>query len=162
MQSDPIEALRSWYNQQPGEIRDTISLFVLVKVPRVTKHDMDILMRPQESFLAYLDEIPDRASAIIGEVLLIRAIVDFAVMRQFGNSDDWEQKKELQEAVAADFEAEHGPNPMTDRIREQLKSFPERLAIWLKTANSWRILKNTSLSDEFLEAWERSKPPRIG
>ncbi|HMK06447.1 MAG TPA: hypothetical protein VK476_02890 [Flavobacterium sp.] len=67
----------------------------------------------------------------------------------------------MNERIADDLESEHGSNPMTDKLRELIKSFPARQELWIKTANSWKVLKNTSLSDEVIEAWERNNPPRI-
>jgi hypothetical protein len=159
MQSTPIETFRSWYLKQPKEVQETVGLCILVKVPRFSGDALNSLSRPIEAFLRYLDDIPDAASAVIGETLLIRAIVDFSVMRQFGSEHDWDTKKELNENIAADLEKEHGPNPMTDHLRQMIEFFPQRQELWSSTAKVWRIFRNTELSDEFLEAWERNHRP---
>src|SRR5579862_6573861 len=153
-QRTPIDIFRNWYQEQPKEIQDSIAVFVLVKAPRFTTGELDIIMRPIDTFRKYLDEICDTTGAIVGEILLIRAIIDFSVIRQFASHDDWAMKKDRNEDIADEIEIEHGPNPMSDDLRKMLAQFPERQQLWLDATKSWKILRNTELSDEFLEAWQ--------
>ena len=157
--TDPIGIFRKWYSAQSKEVQDTIAFFVLVRAPRFTTGRFHILMRPVETFSRYLDDAAGESPmGLIGEALLIRAIVDFAVFRQFGSADDWAMKMEQNENIAADLEREHGPNPMSDDFRKMVKQSPERQEIWIKAAQSWKALRNTELSDEFLEAWQQDQP----
>ncbi|MDX1951456.1 MAG: hypothetical protein SFY81_04685 [Verrucomicrobiota bacterium] len=153
---NPIEIFRSWYSAQPQEIQETVAFFTLVRMPRSSAKDFEMLSRPVSIFLSFLDETSAQSPMLlVGGVLHLRAIIDFAVIRRFA-SVEWEGKKELNAAIADDLEHEHGSNPFSDQLREKLKGFPERQEMWSESVNSWRALRNGNLSDEFLEAWEEN------
>jgi hypothetical protein len=153
MSRAPLEAFREWYLNQPEEVQDMVAVQTLVRIPRFDSGDFDILLRPKDTFLAYLGNVSTRPSESVAEVLLIRAIVDFAVMRHFGQAD-WELKEDQNREIADDLEREHGPNPMSDKLRNLIKDFPHRKQLWFQSSNTWRVLKGGELADEFLEAWE--------
>jgi len=155
-QESPIKVFQNWYSSQPKEVQDTVGLFILTKVPRFIMKEFDVLMRPKETLFSYLDAIGGNTAEILGETLLLRAIVDFSVMRRFAGAEDWEMKKESNIAIAGDIESEQGPNPMSNELRDMVLKFPERQKLWANTAKSWKALRNSSLSDEFLEACEQN------
>lgn len=146
----------TWFDRQPEEVRTEIAFYCMCAVPDAVTREQQARcdLEPEIEFRRWLtSDTRRRFLAPIGRVLFVRAACSLLVFRNHGRRDDWEEKAELNQEMLQALESEHGKTDMSERLRANLGDFPRRTELWVETAESWKKLCASSLSDEVLEAW---------
>ena len=107
----------------------------------------------------FIDWIADNGDAsyhdVAAKAIAVRGQIEYLI-DQRGTTEGWKKARENVEWAIESARAE-GKQDMVDFGMETLKASPEREAIWLAAAESWRDLKTGVLSNSSIDTWVRNQ-----
>lgn len=149
----PIEAFLEWYRGTPEEIRAHLAFFFGGLAPGDTlagAHTVDPLPFAEmcDRILTLAGTFPVR---VVGMTLMLRAFVDLCFMGRT-TIDDWERAREGNLEIA-DIAQKQGSDSLASKLLESDDKFPLRGRQWVREADRWALLKQSTLSDQSIDQW---------
>lgn len=141
----PLEALLSWYDQQPPEIRTDIAFsmgMMLFDTP--PDHDADHQIAV---FRAWLDEGNMHRAA--GKTLSFIVCFENFYSSRF-TDEGWRQPAAFYRDILKD---ESDQSHFKASVETMLAELPDRAETWCATGRSWNVLKERVLTSVILRAW---------
>jgi len=150
---DPISAIVSWLDAQPPEVKDTIAILVMMRLPEfeLFSHHLNIL---PELYKWLQEDERDRLLVTTGKAVIFRALVNFTCRRHF-SKEGWDEMTG-DNAWIKDQVAGEGQEDVANMAATLLQGVPFRKALWLKAARSWEQLCANDLSDEALARFQHA------
>lgn len=150
MQS-PILAFLEWYSSLPVPQRRDIASFVShfnLGYDEVLAVDNRI----EDAFVRCVMRYDDDKFHGVGVALTLRATIEFFFIRRRGSRAGWDDTRAFL-AGAKSFFASKGMDDMVESAESFLREVPFKEGQWLASAERWRALTDTALSDESIDAW---------
>lgn len=146
MKNDSLQEFTAWFQAQPKVIRSQVAKIVGGALPR-SQADGEI--EPSERFMRWLNALDADAKVRIGKSLTIRALLDFFVVRFFGNAEWWESRQRLLETAQKGGERIE----QSEEALAILANSLEQRDVWMEFSKSWLALCAGAFSIEALSQW---------
>lgn len=155
--TDPIQIFLDWFDAQGAHVRGHVALVAVAMLPKQETNPAESIrdiLRSEELLREWLTTEQNAAvhHRALGKLLFVRAVVSFLIFR-WGHDEGRDANQALRARMAAHFERVAGEETeFTQLVRGTADQYRQEAAEW-SAAQSWRALRNTSLSDEALECW---------
>jgi hypothetical protein len=81
---------------------------------------------------------------------MLRTFIEFFVINQRGTKQNWQATLALNERLR-DHIASEGHDP--EFVERMIEQMPFREKLWIRSAESWKLLCHGALSDDSLNEW---------
>ncbi|GEM_PF-7101984 len=145
MKSAPIDGLIDWYCDLPLSHRQDIAALVACATPGFEA--LDIWNSPDlpGDFIAAIQTLRRDCYYEVGLVLTLRSTIEFFIISRRSTRAAWQE-------VARALEIAETAAP-SELITSNLESLDFRAEQWIRSCDKWRTLRETSLTDDNLNAY---------
>jgi hypothetical protein len=145
MTSAPIDGLIDWYRDLPLSHRQDIAAFVACAAPGFGA--LDVWNSPDlpGEFIATIQTLRGDCYYEVGLALTLRSVIEFFIISRRSTRAAWQE-------VARALEIAENSAP-SELITSNLESLDFRAEQWIRSCDKWRILRETSLTDDNLNAY---------
>ena len=140
----PLEIIRDWWTAQQDPARGNLAMFVMIR-----SKPYDPLSSSDEVFIEWLSERLDYFQHL-GRTMMVRALIDFTLDEQ-ASEQHLEKVEDLHMTMVDDGQY---PKDMRKFIGDHLPKLPGSRKSWEDAAKSWRVFRDTFLTDTKLRIWE--------
>jgi len=141
----PLEIIRDWWTAQQDPARGNLAFFVLVRCK-----PFDPIASMGDGFPEWLSERLDYFQHL-GRTMMVRALIDYTVDEQ-ASEQHLANVEDLHMTMVDDGKY---PKDMRKIIGDHLPTLPDSRKAWEDAGKSWRVLRDTFLTDAKLRAWEK-------
>jgi len=148
----PIEKFIEWYMTLPVPHREGIASFVAAFNAGFEDVDQKEAKHQVEAFISRIAKYSQDKLRGTGLVLLLRANIDFFFIKKHGSRARWEETQNFLLSTKEHFKAQ-GKEFMVESANKFLSQLPFNREQWLSTGAKWQELKESHLSDEYVDQW---------
>ena len=152
--TNPVMTLIEWLKEEEVDIQGDVAFLMSGFHP-----SFDFTSLPSESeellakFYSKIESFSGTGIENAGFLITFRAAFDYLFVKGRGTKEGWDKAKERLEFIL-NSNAEDKPATVNATAKKALEELPGKMEKWFKICKQWQELKNTSLSDEAIEAWE--------
>jgi hypothetical protein len=159
-QTNPLVAILGWFDALPREeVQRTVAFLVTNRLSDIIGHlsEAERLVLVSDIKGDLVPKLrdwlqPKEPQEDVAKALLFRALVDYQCHNLFSDAG-WENFSEGQSEIREQAVAEN-IDAVADAAGEMIQRVPFRRALWLKTAQSWKVLCADHLSYSALKLFE--------